>query len=122
MAPPNSYIHVEDFATGADLVSYLDYLDKNETAYLEYHQWRRMEPKENGYLGVGAQMPCDLCQEVKRRKAAGWPKRMIKSVGSYWWINIHDQNCTNHKPAPEWILKYPPVSMKKTYDELPRSP
>ena len=54
MAPPNSYIHVEDFATGADLVSYLDYLDKNETAYLEYHQWRRMEPKENGYLGVGA--------------------------------------------------------------------
>ena len=77
MAPPNSYIHVEDFATGADLVACLDYLDKNETAYLEYHQWRKMEPKENGYLGIHAQMPCDLCKEVKRRKAAGWAKRMI---------------------------------------------
>ena len=44
MAPPNSYIHVEDFNTPHKLVQYLDYLDKNEMAYAQYHQWRAMKP------------------------------------------------------------------------------
>ena len=120
MAPPNSYIHSEDFPSGAALVEYLDYLDKNDTAYLEYHAWRKMEPKPNDYLGVSAQMPCDLCKEVKRRKAAGWANRMIKSVGSYWWINVHDDRCSQKNFAPDLVLKLPPVMMNTTYDELPR--
>ena len=45
MAPPNSYIHVEDYNSPAELAKYLDYLSKNDTAYLEYHQWRKEEPK-----------------------------------------------------------------------------
>ena len=44
MAPPNSYIHVENFQYPSQLVEYLDYLDKNDTAYAEYHQWRLAEP------------------------------------------------------------------------------
>ena len=44
MAPPNSYIHTEDFSSPAELTRFLDYLDKNVTAYLEYHQWRREKP------------------------------------------------------------------------------
>ena len=39
IAPENSFIHVEDFTSPNDLVDYLDYLDRNETAYLEYHLW-----------------------------------------------------------------------------------
>lgn len=45
MAPPNSYIHAEDFNSPAELAVYLDYLSKNDTAYLEYHQWRMAEPQ-----------------------------------------------------------------------------
>ena len=45
MAPPNSYIHAEDFNTPDELAHYLDYLSKNDTAYLEYHQWRMAEPQ-----------------------------------------------------------------------------
>ena len=39
VAPIGSFIHSEDFDSARDLVEYLDYLDKNDTAYLEYHQW-----------------------------------------------------------------------------------
>ena len=54
MAPPNSYIHVEDFDTPHELAKYLDYLDKNETAYAEYHQWRAMEPDFSSPIRSGA--------------------------------------------------------------------
>ena len=37
-APKNSYIHVEEFSTVKELVKYIQYLDNNQTAYLEYHQ------------------------------------------------------------------------------------
>ena len=40
VAPPNSFIHSEDFKTPYDLVEYLNYLDKNYSAYMEYHKWR----------------------------------------------------------------------------------
>ena len=34
LAPPHSYIHVEDFETPEELVKYLNYLNTNDTAYL----------------------------------------------------------------------------------------
>ena len=39
IAPENSFIHAEDFSTPSELVDYLDYLDSNDTAYLELHEW-----------------------------------------------------------------------------------
>nr|XP_026690519.1 alpha-(1,3)-fucosyltransferase 6 isoform X2 [Ciona intestinalis] len=41
IAPPNSYIHVEDFQSLDGLVKYINYLDHNDTAYAEYFKWRR---------------------------------------------------------------------------------
>lgn len=38
VAPPGSFIFLEDFETLRDLVTYLKYLDHNDTAYLEYHK------------------------------------------------------------------------------------
>ena len=45
VAPPNSFIHAEQFAEPADLVFYMDYLWKNDTAYLDYHRWRLLKPE-----------------------------------------------------------------------------
>ena len=45
IAPKNSFIFAEDFETPKDLVDYLDYLDGNDTAYLEYHKWRNAAPE-----------------------------------------------------------------------------
>ncbi|CBY31970.1 unnamed protein product [Oikopleura dioica] len=46
IAPPNSFIHAEQFDEAADLVYYLDFLDKNDTAYMEYHDWRSLRPEK----------------------------------------------------------------------------
>lgn len=40
LAPPNSYIHVDDFPTIKALTDYLLYLDKNDTAYATYMAWK----------------------------------------------------------------------------------
>ncbi len=40
MAPPNSYIHVDDFASPGHLAEYLRYLDRNDTAYASYFAWK----------------------------------------------------------------------------------
>ena len=44
VAPENSFIHYEDFNGTQALVDYLKYLDKNDTAYMEYFQWRKSYP------------------------------------------------------------------------------
>ena len=56
--------------------------------------------------------------EIKKRKAAGWAKRTIKSVASWWWLNVHDEKCTDGFDIPDWIMKFPVVKMNETYDEL----
>ena len=38
--PTQSYIHVEDFETPAQLAKHLVYLSNNQTAYMKHHRWR----------------------------------------------------------------------------------
>ena len=40
IAPPHSYIHVDDFRSTRDLADYLNILDVNDTAYNEYFRWK----------------------------------------------------------------------------------
>ena len=40
LAPPNSFIHIADFENTKALANYLLELDKNDTKYNEYFQWR----------------------------------------------------------------------------------
>ncbi len=39
--PPQSYINVDDFQSIKELATYLQYLDKNDTAYAAYFAWRQ---------------------------------------------------------------------------------
>ena len=39
--PPHSFIDVRNFKSPKHLADYLFYLDRNDTAYMEYHAWRR---------------------------------------------------------------------------------
>ena len=36
VAPPNSFIHAENFLSEKELVNYINYLDKNDTGLLKY--------------------------------------------------------------------------------------
>jgi hypothetical protein len=58
IAPPNSYIAVDNFPNMASFVTYLKYLQTNMTAYMEYFLWRQsFEIKDSPYL-------CDLCDKL----------------------------------------------------------
>lgn len=39
-APPNSFVHVDDFSSPKELAEYLITLDKNDTLYNEYFAWK----------------------------------------------------------------------------------
>nr|VZI07156.1 unnamed protein product [Spirometra erinaceieuropaei] len=55
-APPNSYIHVDDFENVEQLAKYLQYLDKNDTAYATYFAW-----KEHGEILLWPRVDCRVC-------------------------------------------------------------
>jgi len=88
VAPRNSFIHAEDFRSLSDLVKYLNYLDKNESAYAEYFAWRKA-PVESSYpygkyLGF-----CALC-----RALYGIPLDDKRSFN-----DIYGQNGVNYVPS-----------------------
>nr|XP_039264756.1 3-galactosyl-N-acetylglucosaminide 4-alpha-L-fucosyltransferase FUT3-like isoform X1 [Styela clava] len=43
VAPPRSFIHVEDYPSINHLIKYLNYLNTNDTAYLEYFRWHTLK-------------------------------------------------------------------------------
>ncbi|CAG5111975.1 Oidioi.mRNA.OKI2018_I69.chr2.g6240.t1.cds [Oikopleura dioica] len=97
VAPPNSYILAEDFDSPKELVEYLEYLDKNNTAYMEYHAWRNLYtegPKTADgclqNLGTVNRTICLLCRRVREMRAQK-KKQSIKSVMSYWKYNVHKE-------------------------------
>jgi len=64
VAPPHSFIHVEDFNTTKELVKYLNYLDKNQTAYAEYLAWRNTMAEKKSYLYGKYLGACALCRTL----------------------------------------------------------
>ena len=46
---------------------------------------------------------CNMCKVVQERKNAGFPKRTIRSVASWWWLNVHDDLCTKDYKIPSWV-------------------
>ena len=59
LAIPGSYINVMDFKTVKQLAEYLQYLDKNNTAYNEYFKWRLK------YKVFRSNLDLSLCQICK---------------------------------------------------------
>ncbi|ESP05557.1 hypothetical protein LOTGIDRAFT_103318 [Lottia gigantea] len=60
--PKNSYIDVRDFKSISDLAKYIQYLDRNDTAYMEY-----LKAKENfsSTRGIGRTIVKSFCQVCK---------------------------------------------------------
>ena len=123
LAPPHSYIHTEDYENPKDLIDYLEYLVKNDTAYMEYHSWRLFKPDltKAGEIWEDKRN-CGICKLMQKNMKENYPVRMIKSVASWWWLNSHDNKCLNLTSSD--IPKYfddivPPVSMENNwFDEL----
>ena len=84
LAPPNSFIHVDDFESPADLARYLKLLSKNKTKYLQYFKWKQhsiatadivFRPSNSNYW-------CDLCSALHTKK-----EKHIHSVDMRFYID-----------------------------------
>nr|XP_039248446.1 4-galactosyl-N-acetylglucosaminide 3-alpha-L-fucosyltransferase FUT5-like [Styela clava] len=63
VAPPGSFIFVEDFDSMKALVDYLKYLDKNDTAYLGYLKWVTIKPRDMPHYGRARDW-CSICRAL----------------------------------------------------------
>ena len=79
VAPPHSYIHVEDFRSPKALAEYLEYLDRNHTAYNEYFQW-----KGTGTF-INTHFMCRVCAMLHERPPDqhSW----IPDINEWWGGN-----------------------------------
>ena len=61
VAPPHSYIAADAFNSTVSLVEYLQYLQRNTTAYAKYFHWRRTHIIRPGHLQSAL---CHLCDNL----------------------------------------------------------
>ena len=65
MIPKKSAIFVDDYADLGQLIDYIKYLDKNDTAYMEYLAWRLEDPEK--FYGYNmAFRDCELCLKLTK--------------------------------------------------------
>ena len=104
VAPKHSFIHVEEFGNQdgstdvKKLVNYINYLDKNDTAYMEYHQWRLEKPKKRVkpvYTKRVSNEWCTVCDDINRRIELDYPKSTVSSVAKWWYREMDDEECLN---------------------------
>lgn len=75
VAPPQSFIHVEDFNSPQDLAKYLHKLDKNDDLYNEYFQW-----KGTGSF-IDTKFWCRLCALLNDPDK---PSVVVESLSAWW--------------------------------------
>ncbi|KFD65659.1 hypothetical protein M514_05866, partial [Trichuris suis] len=71
--PPNSFIHVEDFASPKDLANYLKELANNDTAYRLFFDWK------NSYTLVDTSFWCRLCAMLNEPRA-----KVYENLQNWW--------------------------------------
>lgn len=79
VAPPNSFIHADDFDSPANLSRYLRWLAASHERYAKYHEWRHAFR-----LQSGAPIACRLCELATLR-----PPKTVR-VSEWWSV---EQNC-----------------------------
>ena len=81
VSPPDSFIHVDDFASSQQLAQYLNFLDNNDDLYNEYFKW-----KDAGYY-ADSRFYCRLCSMLHVSHPAAMTSSMTSSIDiSKWWL------------------------------------
>lgn len=81
VAPPNSYIHVDDFASPKELAAYLHHLDNDNDAYNRYFGWKH--PKATGQF-INTYFWCRLCALLHAPAGRTKPGVSYKDIGLWW--------------------------------------
>ena len=79
-APKHSFIDVHDFASPRHLADYLKYLDKNQSAYEEYFEWRKT------YTPPSYSPWCHLCEKLHNELL---PVKTYNDMHKWWVVESH---------------------------------
>ena len=94
VAPPHSYIHVDDFESPRHLAEYLKLLDSDDALYNEYHAWRG-----RGQF-ILTKFWCRLCAMVNHMQTvASW----YQDVDTWWWGNDDNRVCVPYTKGRAWM-------------------
>ncbi|XP_023238969.1 glycoprotein 3-alpha-L-fucosyltransferase A-like [Centruroides sculpturatus] len=96
LCPPNSFLHVDDFASPLELSKTLLYLSSNETAYNKLFEWKKeyRVSNEHGYLGSPSLHVCRMCETLNNPKKI--PK-VYNKLEDFW-------NPTKDCRPPNWQI------------------
>ncbi|CAB3403797.1 unnamed protein product [Caenorhabditis bovis] len=92
--PPNSFIAIDDFKSVKEMGDYLNYLMNNQTAYLEYFNWRRKYKVIflNGVNHDVLERPWGFCQLCRILWNEPREHHVIDNWAAYW-----DETCERDK-------------------------
>ncbi|CAF3334161.1 unnamed protein product [Rotaria socialis] len=72
VAPPNSFVHVDDYASDKELSVALNLIATNRTLYGKYHAWRRYYDAYYQAKDVDPYRFCELCYRLNTNKQRIW--------------------------------------------------
>ena len=98
VAPPGSYINILDYPDIESLAKHLKYLDGNDTAYNEYHAWRK------NYDAPIIDFHCSMCQKL-------WEKEIWKIKPGDTW----NKNLANYWNSEKKCISYDDHEMFQKY-------
>ncbi|CAH1259181.1 FUT5 [Branchiostoma lanceolatum] len=100
IAPPNSFIHANDFKSPKDLATYLKRLARNDKEYNKYFRWRSMQFRKNVTLDRGRW--CNLCDKLLQTCPQ---ERKVYTDMYRWWKGKEEEEYCERTLLPEDIPK-----------------
>lgn len=88
VAPPKSFIHVQDFKTMAELSHYLKILDENDDLFNEYFEWKKQGSVEMNLIGnyyISKNIMCPIGEKIlSMRRERIVEKNTVDMTA--WWV------------------------------------
>lgn len=72
VAPPNSFIHVDDYSTDKQLAQALNAIGKDRQLFRKYHYWRQFYDVYYEAKDVEPYRFCELCYRLNTNKQRIW--------------------------------------------------
>ncbi|KAJ8037261.1 Glycoprotein 3-alpha-L-fucosyltransferase A [Holothuria leucospilota] len=99
VAPPNSFIHLSDFGSMTSLADRIKYLDKNDTAYNEYFNWKKRGSVEF-FSEDDVPSTTELCAIVRKLKEIDEMKKTAKGRSLQIVSKVEEWVKCHHLPSP----------------------
>lgn len=103
IAPPNSFIHVDQFASLAELAIHLTLVSNSEEKYLEYFQWRNL-----GRVILSSQEEQYIAPLTERTHCAVFEHYLRANRSNYKTLEYNGRRWTGScdKCGEKWIKSY----------------